>query len=109
MKRNHPLLWFGLFLLFAQLSFGQNAQKEIKKYSDGVPRTQVAQFEWAIDLSEEARDSLKQKHKARIMAITQALDTLDISEKRKQRLLSMLQKNPFSEKVLRVVATTAHE
>lgn len=95
-----------LLVLFAvQLSNAQRKRTKRLTYGDEVARTHVAHFDKSIELDAATRDSLKLKYRQHISSIKQTLDTLDISERRRLRLLAILKKNPFDEKLLKIIAS----
>ena len=75
---------------------GQNLK--VKKY------TVMEQYEPELVLSVNERVRLKKKRIATIKRRRVILDTLDISERRRERLLKALLKNPFSDKLNKAVA-----
>ncbi len=88
---------FGCTQLIAQDSvLGKKSQNvKVKKY------TVMEQYEPELVLSVNERIRLKKK---RIATIKGILDTLDISERRRERLLKALLNNPFSDKLNKAVA-----
>jgi len=66
--------------------------------------TVMEQYEPELVLSVDERIRLKKKRAATIKRRRGILDTLDISERRRQRLLKALLKNPFSDKLNKAVA-----
>ena len=71
---------------------------KVKKY------TVMEQYEPELVLSVDERVRLKKKRIATIKRRRGILDTLDISERRRERLLKALLKNPFSDKLNKAVA-----
>jgi len=64
----------------------------------------MEQYEPELVLSVDERVRLKKKRIATIKRRRGILDTLDISERRRERLLKALLKNPFSDKLNKAVA-----
>ena len=71
---------------------------KVKKY------TIMEQYEPELVLSVNERVRLKKKRIATIKRRRAILDTLDISERRRERLLKALLKDPFSDKLNKAVA-----
>lgn len=90
----------GATQLIAQDSVpGEKSQNvKVKKY------TVMEQYEPELMLSVNERIRLKKKRMATIKRRRGILDTLDISERRRERLLKALLKNPFSDKLNKAVA-----
>ncbi len=92
------------FLLFLIGTHGIMAQEystptqEVKKY------TVMELYEPDLILSVAERKQLKEKRQHSIAVKKRILDTLDISERRRQRLLKALDKNPFSNGLNRAMA-----
>jgi hypothetical protein len=91
---------FGCTQLIAQDPvFGKKSQNvKVKKY------TVMEQYEPELVLSVNERIRLKKKRIATIKRRRGILDTLDISERRRERLLKELLNNPFSDKLNKAVA-----
>lgn len=78
---------------------GKKSQNvKVKKY------TVMEQYEPELMLSVNERIRLKKKRIATIKRRRGILDTLDISERRRERLLKELLNNPFSDKLNKAVA-----
>lgn len=91
--------------LFTNSMGAQDKRPEQGSISPSVEKhTLMEQFEPELVLSVAERVRLKKERKAVIKRRRGILDTLDISEKRRQRLLKALLKNPFSNKLNRAVA-----
>ena len=90
----------GSMQLIAQDHFPvkKNQNVKVKKY------TVMEQYEPELVLSVNERVRLKEKRIATIKRRRGILDTLDISERRRERLLKALLKNPFSDKLNKAVA-----
>lgn len=76
----------------------KNQNIKVKKY------TVMERYEPELVLSVDERVRLKKERMATIKRRRGILDTLDISERRRERLLKALLKNPFSDKLNRAVA-----
>ncbi|MEM8764156.1 MAG: hypothetical protein AAGD88_10115 [Bacteroidota bacterium] len=98
--KNISLLLLGLFA-FGALS-AQSTESET--YGKQVARTKLALFEKDLSPTSQEKDSLKQKYASYVSEVSSLLDTLELSDRKKQRLLLELNRNPFSEKVQKVVA-----
>ena len=92
----------GLFLLLFLGICTTHAQRKrsLNTYSEQVPKTYVGQFEFAMDMNVQKKDSLRHKFRAHIAELKHTIDTSNISERRKLRLLAILKKNPFDERLL---------
>lgn len=78
---------------------GKKSQNvKVKKY------TVMEKYEPELVLSVDERIRLKRKRMATIKRRRGILDTLDISERRRERLLKALLINPFSDKLNKAVA-----
>ena len=99
MKKICPFL-LGLFA-FSTL-WAQSTMHET--YGKQVARTKLALFEKDFSPSSQEKDSLKQKYADYRSEVSSMLDTLELSDRKKQKLLLELHRNPFSEKVQKVVA-----
>jgi hypothetical protein len=76
----------------------ENKTFKVKKH------TVMEQYEPAMVLSVNERIRLKQERFTTIKRRRGILDTLDISDRRRQRLLKELVRNPFSDRLNRAVA-----
>ena len=90
-------LLLGMNTTFAQDIDTINAK--IKK------RTLLNQFESDYVLSVSERIALKQSRIAFQYRTREILDSLDISDKKRKRLIQELKRNPFSEKIQNVIAS----
>ncbi|WP_339627361.1 hypothetical protein [uncultured Maribacter sp.] len=90
-------LLLGMNTTFAQDIDTINAK--IKK------RTLLNQFESDYVLSVSERIALKQSRIAFQYRTREILDSLDISDKKRKRLIEELKRNPFSEKIQNVIAS----
>jgi len=94
-----------LFVFVLGSSWGMAQRKRnFDTYSEQVPKTLVGQFEAEMDVDEFKKDSLRQKYSAHITELQQAIDTLDISDRKRQRLLAIVKVNPFDERLLQAMA-----
>ncbi|MCP4976541.1 MAG: hypothetical protein GY931_10305 [Maribacter sp.] len=86
-------------LLAQEVLPGNTTQNiDVQKY------TVMEQYEPELVLSVDERIRLKKKRVATIKRRMGILDTLDISDRRRQKLLKALLKNPFSDKLNKAVA-----
>ncbi|TLP81432.1 hypothetical protein [Maribacter sp. ACAM166] len=81
---------------YAQVTTETNAK--IKK------RTFLNQFESDYVLSVSERIALKQSRIAYQFRTKEILDTLDISDRKRKRLIEELKRNPFSNRIQEVIA-----
>ncbi|WP_273275010.1 hypothetical protein [Maribacter polysiphoniae] len=72
--------------------------QEVKKH------TVMEMYEPDLVLSVAERKQLKEKRENSIALRKRILDTLDISERRRERLLKVLNKNPFSNEMNKAMA-----
>lgn len=97
---------FGLLViacfLYTGVGYAQENNKQSVTYSDNLPKSKVARFDKNLHLDAAAQDSLKQKVQRYVNTIRFTIDTLDISERRRQRLLAILKKNPYSDKLEKI-------
>lgn len=103
MKRT-TLIGFVLALFLGLYNGHSQRKRNFNAYSELVPKTLVGKFEFDMDMDQIKKDSLRQKYVAHIMELKNTIDTLEISDKRRQRLLLTLQRNPFDEKLLELTA-----
>ncbi len=102
-------LWFIGALSCLLLGGAQlNAQKKVLEEKNQNLKVQkytvMEQYEPDLVLSVDERVRLKKERMATIMRRRGILDTLDITERRRERLLKELLKNPFSDKLNKAVA-----
>lgn len=103
MKVLKPLLLTGLVIAistgcWAQDTIPKKPQKlEVKKY------TVLAQYDKQMVLSAEERLRLKTERRELVQKRREIIDTLNISERRRRRLLKELYRSPFSTKWDRLV------
>lgn len=106
MKKNS--LWILGSVFCVAFPFGVSAQ-EIEPHSETKTfkvqkHTVMEQYEPAMVLSVDERVRLKKERLVTIKRRKGILDTLDISDRRRQRLLKELIRNPFSDRLNRAVA-----
>ncbi|MGI9547208.1 MAG: hypothetical protein ACR2MM_08235 [Flavobacteriaceae bacterium] len=90
----------GSFYSNAQQSFREASDKKIKVKKHTV----LAQYEPELVLPAEERLQLKTDRQATIIERRQIIDTLDISDRKRRRLLKELYRSPFSYKWDKVIA-----
>lgn len=100
--------WF-IGALSCLLSTAQlNAQKKVLEEKNQNLKVQkytvMEQYEPDLVLSVDERVRLKKERMATIMRRRGILDSLDIPERRRERLLKALLKNPFSDKLNKAMA-----
>lgn len=93
---------FIYLLLGVNTTFGQDADSINAKINK---RTLLNQFESDYVLSVSERIALKQSRIAFQYRTREILDSLDISDKKRKRLIEELKRNPFSEKIQNVIAS----
>ncbi len=105
-KRTLNAVGFLCFVLGTNGMLAQNYEptKELVK-----KHTVMEQYEPDMILSVDEREQLKEKHKNLIAKRKSVLDTLDISERRRQRLLRVLSKSPFSNELNKAMADIEFE
>lgn len=102
MKR---LILFCGFLLCSILSISTiQAQDSLKSDVKVKQRILLNQFESDYVLTASERVALKQSRIAYQYRMKELLDSIDISDAKRKRLLQELKKNPFSERVQTVIA-----
>lgn len=105
MKR---LILFCGFLLCSILSISTiQAQDSLKSDVKVKQRILLNQFESDYVLTASERVALKQSRIAYQYRMKELLDSIDISDAKRKRLLQELKKNPFSERVQTVIANHA--
>tara|TARA_R110000744_G_scaffold50230_1_gene108779 strand:+ start:457 stop:798 length:342 start_codon:yes stop_codon:yes gene_type:complete len=93
---------FIYLLLGVNTAFAQDADSINAKINK---RTLLNQFESDYVLSVSERIALKQSRIAFQYRTREILDSLDISDKKRKRLIEELKRNPFSEKIQTVIAS----
>jgi len=100
-------------LLFLFVVIGVNAQKDLEKKDKKEVKVQkytvLEKFETDYMLPVDERKRLKIERREIIEHRLSILDTLNITDRRKSRLLKELSKNPFSDKVNRKFAEIEFE
>ncbi|MGB5437589.1 MAG: hypothetical protein WBM98_16970 [Maribacter sp.] len=94
-----------LFLGSTHMSAQANDAEKIKIKKHTV----MELYEPDLVLSVDARMQLKVEHKNTMARRNSILDTLDISERRRQRLRKLLLKNPFSDQLNKAMAEIEFE
>ena len=106
-------LWaFGLsvFLFGTGYTFAQSDPGVAVKGEAKVQRhTLMERFAPDISLSVEERKEKRVRYLADIKMKKSILDTMDISERKRQKLLSDLYKNPFSQRLHKAMADVKFE
>ncbi len=97
-----------LFMGVTQLS-AQDTPKEEVKVTKVQKHTIMEKFAPDISLTVEERQQKRMDRAAEIRFRKSVLDTLDISERRRQKLLSDLIKNPFSDRLNKTMAEVKFE
>ena len=95
------LLLGGVFM-----ASGQSTDKKLvadKKQVKVQKRTLMDQFEPSYVKSVEERVALKEKRIAKQQQAKKILDTMDISERKRRRLMRELRRSPFSERVQKTI------
>lgn len=91
-------------------AFAQQAQLQAEKPDLKVSkRTLMEQYEPDLVISVDERLRLKRARMARVKERKEIIDTLDISERKKRRLLKELYRTPFSDEWEKVLADTEFE
>ena len=101
-KISQSLFWCGLFFTTisatAQEVNDMNTEKSVVKY------TIMERFEPELILTATEREKMKAERFAEIKSKMEILDTLDISERKRDRLIEDLMENPFSPRLARTLA-----
>ncbi|PIF01445.1 MAG: hypothetical protein CR994_02530 [Maribacter sp.] len=103
MKKNILLAAVG-FLFFISGTDLIMAQEYKPLAHDVKKHTVMELYEPDLVLSVDERKHLKEKRESSIALRKSVLDTLDISERRRQRLLRKLDENPFSDQMNKTMA-----
>ncbi|MGB5500745.1 MAG: hypothetical protein WBM77_17570 [Maribacter sp.] len=104
-KINYLVIASLLYFLGSVQLIAQDPEPREKNQNVKVKRyTVMEQYEPELVLSVNERVRLKKKRIATIKRRRGILDTLDISERRRERLLKELLDNPFSDRLNRAVA-----
>lgn len=101
-KISRNLFWCGLFFTTisatAQEVNDMNTEKSVVKY------TIMERFEPELILTATEREKMKAERFAEIKSKMEILDTLDISERKRDRLIEDLMEDPFSPRLARTLA-----
>lgn len=97
-----------LFMGVSQMS-AQETKNEDSKVTKVQKHTIMEKFAPDISLTVEERQQKRIDRVAEIRFRKSVLDTLDISERRRQKLLSDLIKNPFSDRLNKTMAEVKFE
>ncbi len=101
-------LWTLGSIFYVVFSFGVSAQDIVPDSENETFKVQkhtvMAQYEPAMVLSVNERIRLKQERLTTIKRRRGILNTLDISDRKRQRFLRELIRNPFSDRLNRAVA-----
>ncbi|WP_339837299.1 hypothetical protein [uncultured Maribacter sp.] len=92
---------FVYFFLSINTTIAQDAEIINAKINK---RTLLTQFESGYVLSVSERIALKQSRIAFQFRTREILDSLDISDKKRKRLIKELKRNPFSNRIQEVIA-----
>ncbi|MEO0526232.1 MAG: hypothetical protein AAFZ89_03335 [Bacteroidota bacterium] len=104
------MLWAALFLFSGTLMAQDNEVLEkVKKNIAVKQRTLMEQFEPDMVLSVDERVQLKRNRISAIQHGRSVLDTLDISDRKRRKLLKELYREPFSERLNKTLADTKFE
>lgn len=96
---------FSTLVLSAQVANDKTDKKEIKVQKN----TLMERFEPDLVVSVEDRIQLKKDRLLEIRQTRKILDTLDISDRKRQKLLKDLRLSPFSTRLSKVMAETKFE
>lgn len=98
--------------LFAMTTTGycqEELQKSVKKEVTIKQRTVLERFDSDLVISPEERMRLKLNRRSAIQKRLEIIDTLDISERQRRRLLKELYRSPFSNEWNKVIADLEFE
>ncbi|WP_405382330.1 hypothetical protein [Maribacter sp. LLG6340-A2] len=101
--KNLTLLGVAVVGIFVGIQTVQ-AQDTVKVKSYVKKRTLLNQFESDYVLPASKRIALKQSRIAYQYHTKEILDTLDISDRKRKRLIEELKRNPFSERIQEAIA-----
>ncbi|WP_047245231.1 hypothetical protein [Maribacter thermophilus] len=102
MKNNNQWAILGLMVLVCGI-FGMSGQETVKKEVRVEKYTLMDKFEPEYVLPVDQRIKLKKNRIAHQRHTKQILDTLDISDRKRRRLIRELKRSPFSEKVQHII------
>lgn len=104
---------FGLLIFLSTLHTIGYSQKENKNWDKNEltveKRTVLERFDSDLVISPEARMKLKMERVATIKKRLEIIDTLNISERQRRRLLKELYLSPFSDKWNKVIVDLEFE
>ena len=112
MKKLTPIvLMLSFFLTAISVGFAQHTLTKAEKKQLKVQRhTVMERFEPEMVLSAEDRLQLKEDRIIHLIATKELLDTLNISKRKRRRLMRDLKRSPiFSERLNKVIAETKFE
>jgi len=109
MKLARGLNLIVLFLIAVGLNAQSDMQSTQKENLNVQKYTVMEKFESDFMLSVEERKQLKLERREIAAHRKSVLDTLNISDRRRQRLLRELNENPFSDKINRTFAEIEFE
>ena len=112
MKKLTPIvLMLSFFLTATSVGFGQHTLTQAEKKQLKVQRHKVMErFEPEMVISAEDRLQLKEDRIIHLIATKELLDTLNISKRKRRRLMRDLKRSPiFSERLNKVIAETKFE
>ncbi|MDB2606982.1 hypothetical protein N9Y48_04325 [Zobellia sp.] len=101
-----------LFIITACIlmgTYGLSAQEIKEEKSEITKYTVMDRFDTEDNFSLEKRTQLREERIARTKRRKEILDTLDISERKRQKLLQDLVTEPFSNRLLRTMAEIEFE
>lgn len=98
----------GIFLAFMVCGLTVSAQEENKKTITVQKHTIMDQFEPDLVKPVSERLELKKDRIAHQINTKNILDTLDISDRKRRRLLKELKRNPFSEHLDKIIMAETH-
>ncbi len=100
----------GICLALACTAASTTLQAQEKKQSHEVTKyTVMERFEPQMILSPEERVDLKEERMAEIQRTREIVDTLDISERRRERLLNDILQKPYSARLSKTMAKLEFE
>lgn len=111
MKKWNPLLFVPMvWCLLSASKLSAQEQKEMPKKDISVQRhTIMERFEPDLMVPLQERIALKKQRVADAQRTRALLDTLDISERKREKLLNDLEKTPFSNRLTKTIADSKFE
>ena len=108
--RNFRALAIGVFLFGSvTVSAQATSNKKVKKEVKVQRHTIMERFAPDISLTAEQRKEKKVQHLKDIQLKKSVLDTMDISERRRQKLMADLLKTPYSNRLYKAMADVKFE